>query len=218
MKQGGELIRPLLLETAPFSLAQWIIIFMPLMQRVEKTYGHLHAKQAFILRRLYMANMFSLVLMMFLKVYKRLKQILVLNQYDDFTIAEYFRRQGAKIGEDNRIEVRSLGTEPYLIKIGNHCTIAPGVKFITHDGATWLFTEEVPSFQKFGAIRIYDNCFIGIDSIIMGDVNIGPNSVVGACSSALKRLKQNIPFLVSTNFSSFTIRNSFSCKKIAREH
>jgi acetyltransferase-like isoleucine patch superfamily enzyme len=113
-------------------------------------------------------------------VYRKLKNSYDLLKYDDFSIAEYFRRQGAQVGLDNRIEIRSFGTEPNLVRIGNHCTIGPGVVFLTHDGGTWLFTEEDPSLQKFGKIDIKDNCFIGLNAIIMGNVSIGPNSIVGA--------------------------------------
>lgn len=109
-----------------------------------------------------------------------------MSRYNDFTIAGYFRKHGAQIGEENRIEIRDLGPEPYLIKIGNHCTIAPNVLFLVHDGATWVFTEEDPSLQKFAPIIIKDNCFIGMNSIIMGNVTIGPDSVVGAGSVVTK--------------------------------
>ena len=114
------------------------------------------------------------------KLLRRIKRSIELNRYNDFTIADYFRKQGAVIGEHNRIIVRSLGEEPFLIKIGNHCTIAPNVIFLCHDGATWLFTEEYPSLQKFGAIEIRDNCFIGLSAIILGNVRIGPNAIVAA--------------------------------------
>lgn len=117
---------------------------------------------------------------------QRINRSIELNKYNDFTIAEYFRRQGAKIGDNNRIELRCLGAEPYLIRIGNHCTITPGVAFINHDGGTWIFTDEDPSLQKFGTIDIRDNCFIGLNSIIMGNIVIGPNSIVAAGSVVTK--------------------------------
>lgn len=126
------------------------------------------------------------MLRIFKRLYAKLLRSVELSRYNDFTIAEHFRKQGARIGEDNRIEIRSLGPEPYLIKIGNHCTIAPNVLFLVHDGATWVFTEEDPSLQKFAPVVIKDNCFIGMNSIIMGNVTIGPNSVVGAGSIVTK--------------------------------
>lgn len=115
-----------------------------------------------------------------------------LSCYDDFTIAEYFRGQGAQIGDDCRILIRSLGSsEPYLIRIGNHCTIAGNVTFITHDGGGWVFTEELPSLQRFGTIEILDNCFIGFGAILMLNVRIGPNSVVGAGAVVTKDVPPN---------------------------
>lgn len=116
------------------------------------------------------------------KLALRVRRSFVLNSYDDFTIAEYFRSQGARIGENNRLEIRSLAGEPYLVTIGNHCTISPNVQLLTHDGAGWIFTEEIPDLQKFGPITIHDNCFIGLNSIILPNVTIGPNAVVGAGS------------------------------------
>ena len=72
----------------------------------------------------------------FKKLYVKYKRSVEMSRYNDFTIAEYFRQKGAQIGEGNRIEIRDLGPEPYLIKIGNHCTVAPNVLFLVHDGAT----------------------------------------------------------------------------------
>jgi len=36
------------------------------------------------------------------------RERLELRRYDDFTIAEYFRAQGAQVGERNRLIIRSL--------------------------------------------------------------------------------------------------------------
>jgi len=109
-------------------------------------------------------------------VYK-IKQSIELHRYDDLNIAEYLRKQGAEVGENNRIMFRNLGEEAYLIKIGNHCTICADTLFIVHDGAGWVFTHEVPDVQKFGRIQIMDNCFIGMRSTILPNVTIGPNSI-----------------------------------------
>jgi acetyltransferase-like isoleucine patch superfamily enzyme len=106
--------------------------------------------------------------------------------YNDWSIAEHFRSQGAQIGRDCRLLIRTLGSEPYLISIGNHCTLSSGVTLLTHDGAASLFSHEIPSVQKFGAISIFDNCFIGASAIILPGVQIGPNSVVGAGSIVTK--------------------------------
>ncbi|MGB7540845.1 MAG: acyltransferase [Burkholderiales bacterium] len=109
-----------------------------------------------------------------------LRSKLEIARYDDFTIAKYLRRQGAQIGDDCRIMIRSFGPEPYLVRVGNHCTIAPGVALSTHDGGVWIFTDALPSLQEFGRIDILDNCFIGMCAVVLPGVRIGPNSVVGA--------------------------------------
>jgi len=124
-------------------------------------------------------------------IISKLRKSYVLNKYNDFTIDEYFRSQGARIGQHNRLEVRSLGPEPYLVSIGDHCTIAGNVGFVTHDGGVWVFTEEIPDLQKFGRITIHDNCFIGMNSIIMGNVTIGPNAIVGAGSIVTRDVPEN---------------------------
>lgn len=99
------------------------------------------------------------------------------------------RHEGVRIGEGCSIyvSVSNFGTEPWLVEIGNRVTITHGVSFITHDGASRLFRRETPGMNprygnRFGTIRIGDNCFIGVDSIILPDVRIGPDSIVGAGS------------------------------------
>jgi len=115
-------------------------------------------------------------------IIKRIKKLFRMRKYDRFTIAEYFRAQGAQIGEGCSIIPRQLGTEPYLVKIGNHVTIASGVVFITHDGGCWIFRDEVPDLQVFGPIVIEDNCVVGQDAILFPNIRIGKNSIVGAGS------------------------------------
>lgn len=114
-----------------------------------------------------------------------------MRKYNEYTIEEYFRRKGYYVGKNNRIYIRDFGSEPYLIKIGNHCTITAGVAFITHDGGAWVFREEIPKLNVFGKIEIKDNCFIGVKSIILPNITIGPNSVVGAGSVVTKDVSPN---------------------------
>ena len=106
-----------------------------------------------------------------------------LNEYSN---SQFYRDFGVQVGEGCRIfsakPSETFGSEPYLIRLGDHVTITNGVKFITHDGGTWVFREKDPDFDVFGTIWIKDNSFIGINTIIMPGVTIGPNSVVGSGS------------------------------------
>jgi acetyltransferase-like isoleucine patch superfamily enzyme len=114
-----------------------------------------------------------------------------INGYDQYTIEEYFRKKGYNVGKNNRILIRYLASEPYLVKIGNHCGIAAGVQFITHDGGCFIFRDQIPEIHVFGKIEIKDNCMIGTNSIILPNVTIGPNSVVGAGSVVVKDVLPN---------------------------
>ncbi len=103
-------------------------------------------------------------------------------------LVKYLRTQGVKIGEKCQLLNRPLnyGSEPWLIEIGNKVTITYGVFLITHDASSRLFRESLPESSpfgnRFGSIRIHDNCFVGVNAIILPDVSIGPNSIVGAGS------------------------------------
>jgi len=125
------------------------------------------------------------------KQYLKYKKLWELNKYDEYTIAEYLRKRGVQIGENCRIISTNFGTEPYLVKLGNHVTIAGGVQFMTHNGAVWIFREEYPDIHLFGTIEIKDNCVIGENAIILPNVTIGPNSVIGAGSVVITDIPPN---------------------------
>jgi acetyltransferase-like isoleucine patch superfamily enzyme len=100
----------------------------------------------------------------------------------------YLRRLGARIGPQATIlvSVRDFGTEPWLVEIGARANIASGVLFVTHDGSSRVFRHSIgessPYGNRFGAIRVLDNCVIGVRAILMPGVTIGPDSIVGAGS------------------------------------
>jgi acetyltransferase-like isoleucine patch superfamily enzyme len=122
---------------------------------------------------------------------RRIKKIILQMKYDNFTIAEYFRMQGAQIGQDCYIVIRDLAPEPYLVKIGDHVFIGEKVSLHTHDGGTWLFRQEMPGLRVFGPIVIEDNCFIGEGATILPNVTIGSNSIVGVGSVVIKDVPPN---------------------------
>lgn len=119
----------------------------------------------------------------------KLKEMNEEYKYDHFTIAEKFRKQGAKVGEHCSIQINRLASEPYLVEIGNNVVIAAGVSLITHDGASVVFRDEFPALRHFGKIVIEDNCFIGSRTIITAGVRIGKGSVVGPLSVVLRDVK-----------------------------
>lgn len=100
----------------------------------------------------------------------------------------YLRALGVRIGRDAAIlnDVRGFGTEPWLIEIGDRVTITAGVVFLTHDGSSRVFRHLVPGGSPFGnlfgRVRVLDNSFVGVNTILLPGVTVGPNSIVGAGS------------------------------------
>ena len=119
----------------------------------------------------------------------KLQQINDAFKYNPATIAEKFRKQGAKVGENCAFQIDYLASEPYLVEIGNNVAIAPGARFVTHDGASVVFRDEYPALRHFGRIIIEDNCFIGAGSIITAGVRIGKGSIVGPMSVVIRDVK-----------------------------
>jgi acetyltransferase-like isoleucine patch superfamily enzyme len=126
-----------------------------------------------------------------LGIFRKIRTSYELRKYTPTTIAEYLRRSGAQIGDDCQIIPTDLGTEPYLVKIGNHVGIAADVSFITHDGGSWIFRNEIHDLQVFGPIVIEDNCVIGQGAILFPNVRVGRNSIVGAGSVVISDVPAN---------------------------
>ena len=82
----------------------------------------------------------------------------------------------------------SLGSEPYLIHLGNNVRVAGDVSFITHDGGTWAFRDkpEYADVIKYGRIHVGERSFIGFNVTVMPGVTIGKRCVVGAGSVVTK--------------------------------
>lgn len=108
--------------------------------------------------------------------------------------SRYLRYLGVRVGKDCDIltDIKNFGTEPWLIEIGSRVTLTQGVILITHDGSNRLFRETLSGSSiwgnRFGTIRIGDNCFIGVNTIILPDVEIGHDSIVGAGSVVNKNV------------------------------
>ena len=83
------------------------------------------------------------------------------------------------------------GTEPWLITIGDNCHITNGVKFITHDGGTLLFRDQIPDLEITKPITIGDKVYVGNDVIFMPGVTVGNNVIIGTGSIGTKDIPNN---------------------------
>lgn len=99
-----------------------------------------------------------------------------------------FREMGVKIGKNVDMYDVSIDTLfPFLIEIGNNCIITGGTKILAHDASLSLFTNQ----YKVGRVKINDNVFIGMDTIIMPGVEVGSNTIIGANSVVTKTISPN---------------------------
>ena len=117
------------------------------------------------------------------------------SKMNPYQLAESYRPVLYHLGTNVKLYTNHLGTEPYLISIGNDVTVAADVKFITHDVsvfnmARYLHRPET-SLDKVGCIVIEDNAFIGAYSILMPNCRVGKNSVVAAGSVVTKHIPDN---------------------------
>ena len=91
---------------------------------------------------------------------------------------------GVKLGKNCKFlddPVAMFGTEPYLIKIGDHVELTHGVKLITHDGSVWILREreQYKNVDFMAPIVIGNNTFVGMNSLILPGTQIGNNVIIG---------------------------------------
>ena len=101
--------------------------------------------------------------------------------------ADYIRKNKLfrHMGNNCMVMFRKLPLYPQLIYFGNNVRIASNVTFITHDAIHNMLNIKTKTHEfkeHIGCIKIDDNVFIGANSIILPNVNIGKNTIVAAGS------------------------------------
>jgi acetyltransferase-like isoleucine patch superfamily enzyme len=127
------------------------------------------------------------------------------------------RRKGVLVGKECRIYIRSFGSEPFLVTIGDRVTITSGVRILTHDGSTSLVRNATGHrHQRFSPVQIGNDVFIGVNSIILPGVIIGSNVVVGAGSVVTKNIPDGCvvagnPARLLMSFDEFSLKIKEQC-------
>ncbi|MDO4943098.1 MAG: acyltransferase [Lachnospiraceae bacterium] len=103
---------------------------------------------------------------------------------------EYLKKHHVfhECGENVYLQSRKIPLYANLISLHNNIRIASDVTFLTHDVMHTVFsTIGGKKYQeKVGCIEIFDNVFIGSNSVIMYDTKIGPNVIIAAGSVVTK--------------------------------
>lgn len=119
---------------------------------------------------------------------KRIRRwILYGDRADALTYARRLNRMGARIDESIAMavpeSVRLDETTPYLLEIGKNVYMAEGIRIMTHD-ASWLVMkgEDGVIRGNTGPVKIGNNVFLGIDSVVLCNTSICDNVIIGAGS------------------------------------
>lgn len=98
------------------------------------------------------------------------------------------RAAGLQIGEDTYFPDSTYVDEEYasLIRIGSGCGLGAQVMLFAHEPAAGLIGA-----TRVGAITIHDSTHIGARTIVYPGVEIGPRTVVAACSVVRSTLPPN---------------------------
>ena len=108
---------------------------------------------------------------------------------------KYWRSLGATIGEGCDIySSASLGSEPYLITVGDRVRISSNVQLVTHDGGVWVLRnlrEDLRDVDKFGRITIGSNVHVGVGAVIMPGVTVGNNCIIGVDAVVTRDIPDN---------------------------
>lgn len=125
-----------------------------------------------------------------------LKKLVYGDRASSEAFVEYLRKQGLSVG-DNTVFIDPRNTEidttrPWMIKIGENCTITPGVTVMTHDyGLRVIKGVYGDVIGRIDKVEIGDNVYIGMHVTIVAGVKIGSNVVIGANSLVCKDIPDN---------------------------
>ncbi len=132
-----------------------------------------------------------------MKISQMLKKIIFKEKYNSDTYIKYLKNLGVRIGEgtifyDVRSNLIDL-TRPWLIEIGSNVQFTKGCSILTH-GYDWsvLKGKYGKVLGSSGKVKIGDNVFIGVNTVILKGVNIGNNVIIGANSLVNKNVPDNV--------------------------
>lgn len=102
----------------------------------------------------------------------------------------FLRASGAKIGKNTMISLGAkIDVRRGQVTIGDHCLITHGCYVLSHDGAAHVID---PNDSGTGYVTIGDHVFIGVNTVVMRNVNIGNYAIIGAGSVVNKDIPAGV--------------------------
>lgn len=114
-------------------------------------------------------NRFSLLGKIFFKLLYKINRV------------KCIRKLGVNAGENLHVYgTVQVGSEPWLITLGNNVYLTNGVRFICHDGGTLLFRDKISDLEITKPIVLGSNVYVGNNVIFLPGSTVGNNVVIGA--------------------------------------
>ena len=102
----------------------------------------------------------------------------------------YLRMVGVSIGKKCFISFGAkIDTRRGQLIIGDKCEITHGCVILSHDASAKRINR---NDNGSGKVKIGNNVFIGVNSVILRNVTIGDNSIIGAGSIVTKDVPPNV--------------------------
>lgn len=95
------------------------------------------------------------------------------------TVGKNFRRMHGTILDPSHV---------WHIKIGDNVTLAPRVHILAHDASLCHHL----GYARIGNVVIENNVFVGAETVILPNVRIGENSIIGANSTVSRDIPANV--------------------------
>ena len=113
----------------------------------------------------------------------KISEIISFFMYGDLPTS-YFTKRGMKVGKNfNRQSgTRMDPSHCWLITIGDDVTLSNKVQILAHDDTTRLYT----GYGRIGRVIIGNRVFVGANSTILMNTNIGNDVIIGAGSLVTK--------------------------------
>lgn len=124
------------------------------------------------------------------------KKILFGYKSDSKSYISYLRKHGVTVGDNVTFYEPSTNyidtQKGFIIDIGNNVEITRGVVIIAHDYSWSVFKQlygEILGARE--SVKIGNNVFIGLNTVILKGVTIGDNVIIGANSVVTKDIPAN---------------------------
>jgi acetyltransferase-like isoleucine patch superfamily enzyme len=133
-----------------------------------------------------------------------IRSIIYGHKSDSNKYIAYLRKLGVKIGENCMIYTPTKTLidlqYPWMIEIGDNVQITQGVIILTHDYSWSVLKHMQAPFEKkttgailgaAGKVHIGNDVFIGMNTLILRNVNIGDKVIIGAGSTVTRDCESN---------------------------